>query len=70
MNPSILRVGPLEIHAFTAWMGLGIAISLGIVLGVAASRHQRVMPWFDCAIGALVGGVIGARAGNLWLNSA
>ncbi|HLY28010.1 MAG TPA: prolipoprotein diacylglyceryl transferase family protein [Aggregatilineales bacterium] len=68
MNPSIVRIGPLEIHAFTAWMAIGIVIGFGIILATASARQERITPWFDCALGALVGGVIGARLGHVWLN--
>ncbi len=68
MNSPVLNIGPITIHAFTAWMGLGIAIGFVLVIGGAAVRHEKRMSAFDCAIGALVGGVIGARAGHVWLN--
>ncbi len=68
MNPVLYKLGPLEIRAFTAWIGAGVVIGIGIVLGVALHRQQRLMPWFDAAANAVVGGMIGARAFHVWLN--
>jgi prolipoprotein diacylglyceryltransferase len=68
MNPIVYRFGPIEIHAFTAWIALGVALGIVITLGMARFRQQRWMPWLDACIGAVVGGVIGARTFHVWLN--
>jgi phosphatidylglycerol---prolipoprotein diacylglyceryl transferase len=68
MNPVVYKLGPLEIRAFTAWIATGVVIGIGIILSVAMRRQQRLMPWFDAATNAVVGGVIGARAFHVWLN--
>jgi phosphatidylglycerol---prolipoprotein diacylglyceryl transferase len=68
MNPVVYKLGPLEIRAFTAWIAAGVVIGMGIILGMAAYRRQRLMPWLDAATNAVVGGVIGARAFHVWLN--
>ncbi len=68
MNPVVYKLGPLEIRAFTAWIAIGVIIGIGIILGVAFYRRQRLMPWLDAATNAVVGGVIGARAFHVWFN--
>jgi prolipoprotein diacylglyceryltransferase len=68
VNPVVLRLGPLEIRAFTAWIAGAVAVGLVIVLGVALRRQERLMPWLDTVIGAVIGGVVGARAFHVWLN--
>ncbi len=68
MNPVVYKLGPLEIRAFTAWIGSGVAVGIGIILLTALRRQQRLMPWFDAATNAVIGGVIGARAFHVWLN--
>jgi phosphatidylglycerol:prolipoprotein diacylglycerol transferase len=68
MNPVVYKLGPLEMRAFTAWIAAGVVIGIGIILSVAMRRQERLMPWFDAATNAVVGGVIGARAFHVWLN--
>jgi phosphatidylglycerol---prolipoprotein diacylglyceryl transferase len=68
MNPVVYKLGPLEIRAFTAWIALGVVIGIGVVIGMAIHRRQRLMPWLDAVTNAVVGGVIGARAFHVWLN--
>jgi phosphatidylglycerol:prolipoprotein diacylglycerol transferase len=68
MNPIVYQFGPIEIHAFTAWIALGVTAGIVITLGMARFRQQRLMPWLDACVGAVVGGVIGARAFHVWLN--
>jgi phosphatidylglycerol:prolipoprotein diacylglycerol transferase len=68
VNPVVYRIGSLEIHAFTAWIGIGVAAGIAIALGAAALRRERLFPWLDTSIGAAIGGVVGARAFHVWLN--
>jgi phosphatidylglycerol---prolipoprotein diacylglyceryl transferase len=68
VNPVVYRIGSLEIHAFTAWIGFGVAAGIAIAIGAAALRRERLFPWLDTSIGAVIGGVVGARAFHVWLN--
>ena len=68
MNPLVLQFGPVELHAFTALILVGVALGIAIILGMAARRHERIMPTFDVILGGIVGGVIGARVVHVWLN--
>jgi prolipoprotein diacylglyceryltransferase len=68
MNPVLISIGPLEIRAFSAWIGLGVGIAGIVVLAAAARAGQRLMLWLDTLVGALIGGLIGARAFHVWLN--
>jgi phosphatidylglycerol:prolipoprotein diacylglycerol transferase len=68
MNPIVFNLGPLEIHAFTAWIMLGAALSMALILGMAARQQRRLMPWLDALIGAVIGGLVGARAFHVWLS--
>lgn len=68
MNPVLISIGPLEVRAFSAWIGLGAGIAGIVVLAAAARAGQRLMPWLDALIGGLIGGLVGARAFHVWLN--
>lgn len=59
------RIGPLEIQTFTLALALAFAAALGwTVWRVPASRGAVV----DACLGALVGGVLGARLFHVLLN--
>lgn len=68
MNPLVLQFGPLELHAFTAWILVGVVLGIAIILGMARRRNERLMPTFDVILGGIIGGVIGARVVHVWLN--
>src|SRR5437016_4711051 len=68
MNEIVFQFGPLTIHAFTAWLMAGVAAGMVMIGGLAAQRGERLAPWLDVILGAVVGGVIGARAVHVWLN--
>jgi len=68
MNPVALTIGPLAIRAFTAWIAAGVLVTLVIVLIDAAWREEELLPRFDVLLGMVIGGIIGARAGHVWLN--
>jgi phosphatidylglycerol:prolipoprotein diacylglycerol transferase len=62
MNPVVIDVGPVVLHAYTVWMMGGILMGLGVI----AWRAYRYDPgsvarWLDVGIAGVVGGVIGAR---------
>jgi phosphatidylglycerol:prolipoprotein diacylglycerol transferase len=62
MNPVVIEVGPVVLHAYTAWLMGGILMGLGVI----AWRAYRYDPasvtrWLDVGIAGVVGGVIGAR---------
>lgn len=63
MNPVVMDLGPLELHAFAAWIAAGVLLSL-VILAACATRTDpaRLGRWLDAGIAAVVGGVIGARA--------
>lgn len=62
MNPVALNVGPLELHAYTAWLMAGALAALGLVAWRAYRHDPAVVGrWLDVALAGLVGGVIGAR---------
>src|SRR5258707_11313536 len=68
MNEIVFQVGPIAIRAFTAWLMAGVAIGMVMIGGLAAQRGERFAPWLDVILGAVVSGVIGARAVHVWLN--
>lgn len=68
MNPVIFKLGPLEIHTFTAWIMAGVFIGIALILLIAARRNEKVNAWFDVIVAAVIGGVIGARIVHVWLN--
>src|SRR5262245_26466027 len=68
MNPVVYEIGPIQIHAFTAWIMIGVGIGIAIMLTNALLRRERLLPWFDLALGSVGGGILGARAVYVWLN--
>lgn len=68
MNPVIFSLGPLSVRVFTAWVALGCFVCAGVVLYGARRRGERLIPWLDTLLGALVGGLLGARVVHVWLN--
>ncbi|MBN1965901.1 MAG: prolipoprotein diacylglyceryl transferase [Anaerolineae bacterium] len=62
MNPVVFEAGPIVVRAYTAWLGGGILLALGVIAWRAYRADPRaVAPWLDVGIAALIGGVIGAR---------
>src|SRR5215470_6731149 len=68
MNPVVYKLGPLEIHAFTAWIMIGVGIGIVIMVSNALLRREHWLPWFDVALAGVGGGILGARAVYVWLN--
>jgi phosphatidylglycerol:prolipoprotein diacylglycerol transferase len=69
INPVVFTLGGVQIHAFTAAIVLVVALGVGWLLGTAHRLHQPLIRWLDAATGAVVGGVIGARALHVILES-
>lgn len=62
MNPIVIDIGPLQLHAYTAWLMGGILAGLGIVAWRARQHDSAVVVrWLDVGLAAVVAGVIGAR---------
>lgn len=62
MNPILIEAGPLTLRAYTAWLGGGLLLALGVI----AWRGEQHAPgaatrWLDAALAALAAGVVGAR---------
>ncbi|MCC7209791.1 MAG: prolipoprotein diacylglyceryl transferase, partial [Anaerolineae bacterium] len=70
MNPIVISLGPVDVRAFTAWVGGGILACIGLALALAARRGERLLPWLDVCLAALVAGLIGARAAHVAIESA
>ncbi|MCC7452251.1 MAG: prolipoprotein diacylglyceryl transferase [Anaerolineae bacterium] len=71
MNPIIYKIGSIEIRAFTGWVAAGVIFGIALVLGMAfrqPDQRSRLMRWLDALLGAVVVGIIGARAFHVWLN--
>jgi prolipoprotein diacylglyceryltransferase len=62
------RFASFEISAFTFWLTLGALMSVGVALGIARLNRQRILPLLDCAVGATLFGVVGARIGHILLH--
>lgn len=63
MNPIVIDIGPLQLHAYTAWLMGGILAGLGIIVWRGRQRDSAVVVrWLDVGLAAVVAGVIGARA--------
>lgn len=61
INPIVVKIGTLELHAFTASVTLTVLIGVALVLLTAHRLQQPLLRWLDVALGAVMGGVIGAR---------
>jgi len=70
MNPLVFALGPIEIHAFAAWILLGLVFSAGAVLILAPRIQPQItwLRWADVLLAGLIGGLIGARIGHVALN--
>jgi phosphatidylglycerol:prolipoprotein diacylglycerol transferase len=62
INPVVFAIGGVQLHAFTAAIVLSVALGLASILWRARQLQQPLMHWIDCAIGAVIGGIVGARA--------
>lgn len=61
MTPILGRIGPYLLYSYTVLLNLGILAGLGVT---AWRARRRPLPgWPDAALAALVGGLIGGRAG-------
>src|SRR5690348_16150168 len=68
MNPVVFQLGPLELHAFTAWIMLGVVIGIALILIIVEQRRESKTAWLDAIDAAVAGGVIGACVVPVWLN--
>ncbi|MEP7285177.1 MAG: prolipoprotein diacylglyceryl transferase family protein [Chloroflexota bacterium] len=68
MNPVVFKFASIELHAFTAWIMLGVAIGGAVLVISAARSRQRISPLLDVILAGVIGGIIGARAVHVWLN--
>ncbi len=63
MNPVVIDIGPIVLHAYTAWLIGSVLAGLGVIAWRAAHEESRpIARWLDVGIAGVVGGVIGARA--------
>lgn len=68
MTPIWARYGPFFLYGYTAVLGLGVVLALGLT---AASRRAGGAPgWRDGALAAAAGALVGGRAVFVWLNRA
>ena len=65
MSAFFTDIGPLRLQTFTLALALAIAASLGLGLRQNPARRGAVV---DACLGALLLGLIGARAGHVLLN--
>jgi prolipoprotein diacylglyceryltransferase len=74
MNPIVFKNGAIELHAFTAWIMLGVACGILALLLAARSQGKQgtwvatMAPWLDCALAGVIAGIVGARLGHVVLN--
>ena len=69
INPVVFVVGGVSIHAFTGAILLIVALGIGWLLWTAYHLRQPLIRWLDAATAAVIGGVIGARAVHVILES-
>ncbi len=69
INPVVFAIGGVQVHAFTGSILLAVALGVGWLLWTAYRLRQPLIRWLDAATGAVVGGVIGARALHVILES-
>ena len=62
MNPILIEAGPLTLRAYTAWLGGGLLLALGVIAWRGEQRAPGAAArWLDVALAALAAGVVGAR---------
>lgn len=63
MNPVVIDMGPVVLHAYAAWLLGGVLSALAVITWRADRYDPRsITRWLDVAIAGVAGGVIGARA--------
>jgi phosphatidylglycerol:prolipoprotein diacylglycerol transferase len=68
MMPIWGRYGPFYLYGYSVVLGLGVVLALGLT---AASRRADDAPgWWDGALAAATGALVGGRAVFVWLNGA
>lgn len=68
MYPILTRFGPFFLYSYTVFIGLGIALAIGLAAGLERRGNQRLVGWFDGFLAALVVGIVGGRAVFVALN--
>jgi len=62
MNPIVIDVGSITLHAYAAWLIGGVLAGLGVIALTACRRDpDRVAAWLDVGIAGVVAGIVGAR---------
>ena len=61
MYPILTRFGPFFLYSYTVFIGLGIALGIGLAAGLERRGDQRIPGWFDGFLAALVVGIAGGR---------
>lgn len=62
MDSLFINLGPFSIRTFTALIAAAVLVGLAALVGAALLRREpHPVRWLDAGLGALVGGVIGAR---------
>jgi prolipoprotein diacylglyceryltransferase len=65
MNPIVFAFGPIRIQAFTAPILVGALIGAILLLWRARQFPRMGLRWLDAGLGALLGGIVGARAAHV-----
>lgn len=68
MHPILVSTGALTITAHGTLLSLGVLAGAGFTLAQARREHLMLGPTIDVLLAALVGGMIGARLGYVWIH--
>ena len=66
MYPILARYGPFFLYSYTVVLAVGIAAGIGLAFWRRRGR-QGSLAWLDGLLVGLVAGLIGGRAGFVWL---
>jgi phosphatidylglycerol:prolipoprotein diacylglycerol transferase len=68
MLPQVLRIGSLAFQTYTLLIDLSILIGLGAMAWRGWQLDDEPVPWLDAGLWAVAGGVLGGRAGHIFIH--
>ncbi|MBX3064169.1 MAG: prolipoprotein diacylglyceryl transferase [Anaerolineae bacterium] len=68
MSPQVYQLGFVSVRAFVFWIALGTFLCIALLLILAYRRRERLIPYLDLALAAILLAIPFARLGHVTLN--